>query len=458
MRMTSKLQFTEKMLDSMAMGVKDNVNVIADEGSIRSSKTVTNIQIFNTAVRMNPCDLHFVAAKDLDAVRDNILHSDGLGLMDMFPDIEMDKEPIGGYFLTIPGFDGHIKKVLLVGYAKADQWKKILGKTIGVELIDEANLASEQFLDEAFARQASADKPLTLYTLNGDDPNHYIYQKYINHCKIIGDAPASIRMDMDKFDKKKGWYYMHWTMNDNPIMTPEKIARAKQLYPVDSYYYKIKILGERGIAEGLIYQLFANNQAKYFIKKEDLPNMNLITIGVDFGGNGSAHAFHATGINRSMTDIYALASERIPAKGMTPDQLYDKFEQFFNKVRNKYGGFGQAITVFCDSAEQTLIAGLKNRVLHKQIPAIITNALKTEIKDRIEFVLMLLSLGRIHIVEEDNEAFIEAFRTAAYDSREGHTSERLDNGTTNIDNMDAFEYSWEKHKRNIMINMEVNNR
>ena len=447
------LQITEKMLDTISLAVKPKVNVLAAEGSIRSSKTVSFIEAFNTAVRDNPCELHFVAAKDLDAVRDNILHSDGLGLMDLFPDIELVKEQVGGYFLTIPGWDGKIKKVLLVGYAKKDQWKKILGKTIGVELIDEANLASEQFLDEAFARQASADKPLTLYTLNGDDPKHYIYQKYINHCKPLGTVPSSILNDMNKFEKKKGWYYMHWTMHDNPVMTPEKIERTKQLYPIDSYYYRIKILGERGIAEGLIYTLFATNQAKYLIKRQDLPMLSQINIGVDFGGNGSAHTFVATGINRQMTDLYVLRSKRLLAKDVTPDKLYDEFEIFFRHVQVNFGF--QAMNVYCDSAEQTLISGLRNRVLSKGIGAVIKNALKKQIKDRIEFELLCLSLKRIHILDEDCDSFIEAFRTAAYDSRPGHTSERLDNGTTDIDTMDAFEYSTEANMRNLMINMEV---
>ena len=452
MRMPT-IKFTEKMLDNIAIAVKDNVTVLVAEGAIRSSKTVTMIQAFNTAVRLNPCNLHLIAAKDLDAVRDNILHSDGLGLMDQFPDIRMEKEAIGGYFLTVSGFDGSIKKILLAGYAQIDKWKKILGKTFGVILVDEVNLASEQFIDEAFARQTSADKPLTIFTLNGDDPNHYCYTKYINHCKPLGKVPVSILNDMNKYPKKSGWYYMHWTMHDNPVMTEEKIERAKQLYPIDSYYFKIKILGERGIAEGLIYTLFATNQAKYLIKKEDLPLLSVINIGVDFGGNGSAHTFVATGFNRSMTELFVLKSARINAKGMTPDKLYDEFEKFFREVQYKFGF--QAMTVYCDSAEQTLIAGLKNRVLSKGIGAIIRNAFKTQIKDRIEFELLLLSLCKIKILNEGCDSFIEAFRTAAYDSRQGHTSERLDNGTTDIDSMDAFEYSWEERKRDMMINMEV---
>lgn len=448
-----KIKFTAKMLDNMAMAVKDNVTVIVGEGAIRSSKTVTMIQAFNTAVRMNPCDLHFLASKDLDAVRDNLLHSDGLGLMDQFPDIAMEKEPIGGYYITIPGFDGRIKKVLLVGYSKKDQWKKILGKTIGVELIDEVNLASEQFLDEAFARQASADKPLTMYTLNGDDPKHYCYQKYINCCKPLGKVPASILADMNKFPKKKGWYYMHWTMYDNPAMTPEKIERAKQIYPRDSYYYTIKILGERGIAEGLIYQLYATNQSKYLITKDKLPPLSHVNIGMDFGGNGSAHTFVATGFNKQMTDLYVLRSKRMPAKDVTPDKLYDEFEVFFKTVQK---GFGiKAMNVYCDSAEQTLIAGLRNRILSKGVAAVIRNALKKQIKDRIEFEQLALSLMRIHILDEGTESFQDAFRTAVYDSRDGHTSERLDNGTTDIDTMDAFEYSIEADMKSIMINMEV---
>ncbi len=449
----NSLQFTDKMLDTISLALKPNVNVLAAEGSIRSSKTVSFIEAFNSAVRDNPCELHLIASKDLDAVRDNILHSDGLGLMDLFPDIGLVKEKVGGYFLTIPGWDGKTKKVLLVGYAKKDKWTKILGKTIGVELIDEANLASEQFLDEAYARQASADKPLTLYTLNGDDPNHYIYQKYINHCKPLGKVPASILRDMDKFPKKKGWYYMHWTMIDNPVMTPEKIERAKQLYSIDSYYFRIKILGERGIAEGLIYTLFATNQEAYLISREELPALKLINIGIDFGGNGSRHSFTATGIDFQVKNIFVLKSKRIEASGMTPDQLYDEFEKFFKEVQLNFGF--KAMNVYCDSAEQTLIAGLRNRVLVKRIGAIINNAYKGEIKDRINFEQMALSMNRIKILDKGCESFIEAFRTAAYDSRPGHTSERLDNGTTDIDSLDSFEYSIEKQQRQLMINMEV---
>lgn len=449
------INFTEKMLDNMALAVKDNVMVLVAEGAIRSSKTVTMIQAFNTAVRTNPCNLHLIAAKDLDAVRDNILHSDGLGLMDQFPDVKIKKEEIGGYYLTIPGFDGEIKKVLLAGYSKIDQWKKILGKTLGVELIDEVNLATEQFLDEAYARQASADKPLTIYTLNGDDPKHYCYTKYINFCKPLGKVPSSILADMNKYQPKKGWYYMHWTMEDNPVMTPEKIERARQIYPIDSYYYKIKILGERGVAEGLIYTLFATNQVQYLIKQDELPLLGQINIGMDFGGNGSAHTFVATGVNRAMTDLYVLRSKRIEARDVTPDKLYDEFEKFFKEVQITFKT--QAMNVYCDSAEQTLIAGLKNRVLSKGISAIIRNAMKKQIKDRIEFELLVLSLKKIHILNTGCDSFIEAFRTAVYDSKEGHTSERLDNGTTDIDTMDAFEYSIESNIRNIMINLEVMN-
>lgn len=448
-----KISFTDKMLDNMSLAVKDEVVVLVGEGAIRSSKTVTMIQAFNTAVRMNPSNLHLIAAKDFDAVRDNILHSDGLGLMDQFPDVKMEKEAIGGYYLTIPGFDGETKKVLLVGYANKERWKKILGKTIGVELIDEVNLASEQFLDEAFARQASADKPLTIMTLNGDDPKHYCYQKYINYCKPLGKVPASILSDMNKFPKKKGWYYMHWTMNDNPVMTPAKIERAMQIYPRDSYYFTIKILGERGIAEGLIYLLYAMNQSKYLISKDELPPLNHVNIGMDFGGNGSAHTFVATGFNMSMTDFYVLRSKRIPAKDVTPDKLYDEFEIFFKTVQK---GFGiRAMNTYCDSAEQTLISGLKNRVFGKGIDAVIKNALKKQIKDRIEFEQLALALKRIHILDEGTESFQDAFRTAVYNSTPGHTSERLDDGSTDIDTMDAFEYSIEADMKSIMINMEV---
>ena len=208
--------------------------LLASEGTIRSSKTITLEEAFTIVLNETKDYLHLIACKDSDAINDNILESNGLGLLKRYPNLyKLKKDKIGGYYLQFKDTRRRTKKVLLCGYDKAPSWSKILGKTLGIVFVDEVNIASKQFIEECFSRQASAERPLTLWTLNGDDPSHWIYQEYINYCKPLlrEEIPQSILDDMDEVVDKKGWYYLHWNFKDNPIMTPEKIESIYNIYP-----------------------------------------------------------------------------------------------------------------------------------------------------------------------------------------------------------------------------------
>lgn len=446
----SKVQLNEKHLDILSLALRKNTELLVLEGTIRSSKTVIAIQAFYLAVKCSTEHLHCICAKDYDAIRDNILDCNNLGLLHLFNDVRLVKEKIGSYYLTLKGEDGKDKKILLAGYSNVNQWKKILGKTIGCFFIDEVNIADKQFIDETFSRQASVDGPLQIWTLNGDDPKHFIYQEYINRCKPLWKVPASILHDMMPIENNTGWYYTHWTMEDNPVMTTEKIERSKKIYPINSFYYKIKILGERGIAEGLVYEIFASNMQRFIINTP--PKMTSIILGVDFGGNKSKHAFAATGIGPNLEYVVHLETKTIEATGTTADQLCDEFEKYCWMIQKKYGFY--TLECYCDNEAQTLINSLKNRVKAKNLGIIVKNASKKPIRDRIDFQLQMLSLRRLFFLNT-NTAAIEAYRTAVYDSRPGHENERLDNGTSDIDTLDANEYTLEPIMRNMMLKMEV---
>ena len=87
-----------------------------------------------------------------------------------------------------------------------------------------------------------------------------------------------------------------------------------------------------------------------------------IILGIDFGGSGSGHAFTATALTRGYGTVIALASERIACKDeqgnqieIDPEQLGTMFCNFCRKIISRYG---YITTVYADSAEQTLIAGI----------------------------------------------------------------------------------------------------
>jgi hypothetical protein len=107
---------------------------------------------------------------------------------------------------------------------------------------------------------------------------------------------------------------------------------------------------------------------------------------------------------------------------------------FSDTVREKYGDISY---VFADSAEQALIntmnAGQKYRI---------NNSIKNLIIDRIRCEILLLNTDRLHIVRDGNDALIDGLKNARWNEKK-MKDERLDDGSSNIDILDAFEYSWE---------------
>ena len=55
---------------------------------------------------------------------------------------------------------------------------------------------------------------------------------------------------------------------------------------------------------------------------------------------------------------------------------------------------------------------------------------------------MLISSRRLFIVENENDALIDGLSNAVWDDKQ-QKDVRLDDGTSNIDILDAFEYSFE---------------
>ncbi|MPM76795.1 hypothetical protein SDC9_123794 [bioreactor metagenome] len=75
--------------------------------------------------------------------------------------------------------------------------------------------------------------------------------------------------------------------------------------------------------------------------------------------------------------------------------------------------------------------------------------MKKEVNDRVRFYCRLMSSDRYKISKNCIHT-IEAFRTSLWDSKYITKDKRLDDGTTNIDSLDAQEYSTEPYMKAIM--------
>jgi phage terminase large subunit len=123
---------------------------------------------------------------------------------------------------------------------------------------------------------------------------------------------------------------------------------------------------------------------------------------------------------------------------MTPEKLCEVFVDFLRRCRSRW----VIADVFCDSAEQTLINGLRVATARAGIGVNIINARKRPINDRIRAIGILMGADRFKIMSRCTET-INALQTAVWDDKKITEDVRLDNGTSNIDSLDAMEYAYE---------------
>lgn len=443
----SKLSYTAKPLDTngkialaVAVSQNSNVNLIVHEGTARSAKTVSAILSFALYVYNSKDYLHLIASEDYDAIIDKILVSDGLGLLPQFEwCASLSNDKIGGVYVKMKTPNGE-KKILLAGYRTKDKWEKILGKTLGGILIDEVNIADASFVRECFARQLSADRPFQVWTLNGDEPSHYIYTEFINSCQIIGNAPASIRAEMDNTEKVAGRYYMHWTFADNPVMTEEKIKRAMEIYPVGSFYYVTKILGERGAYGDLIFADYIDECVVEDLRVEDY---TVFTVGVDIGATKAQNSIALVGFKRNFTECAVF--DLIEFKQCGYKEKAQRIKQEVERWKQR------RIAIECilpDSAEQNFIKDLAVDFSALRIPVV--PSYKATIKQRIDMLTILLATKRLKFNNTvGGKKALQAYKLAKW-KENAKGKEREDLNEWQNDVMDSVEYALTRHMLALM--------
>ena len=434
-----------KSQSALFVGLNPKCRLLANEGTIRSSKTITAIEIFIQRVDKSKEINHLIACKDSDAINTNILESNGLGLLKRYPNMcKLKKDKIGSYYVSFTDTKHRKKKIMLCGYDKEPSWKKVLGGTIGCIFVDEVNIASKTFIDECFSRQASATNPLTLWTLNGDNPNHWIYQEYINYCKplMASCVPQSILNDMDAVENKKGYYYFHWNFRDNPVMTPEKIENIENIYPVNSYYYSIKIKGERGTAENSIFSQYIKD-SEVFGKEYDTQRIIMYHVGLDIGNNDAKRGTIMTlvGIERGYTDVHIIESYQ--AKSTEVNSLVDELVIKLNEWYDDRTKQSKIKGVWMDSygAIQLMLETLRKGLRKENNPTRVDECLKfgdeEGRKARLELVMMLINQHRIHFYDKSKET-LNSLKKLVYNEKDALP---LDTNQLEMDYYDSMCYA-----------------
>lgn len=259
-------------------------------------------------------------------------------------------------------------------------------------------------------------------TCNPEAPNHW-FKKFLD-----GDSDI---------------YQQKYTLYDNPFLSEEFIHNLETEYK-GTVFFDRYILGEWKSAEGVIYKLFADSTNEYLID-EIKDKLMFVTIGVDYGAGQSKTKFVATGITYAFQKVVILDELDI-SEVYDPEQLYTSFILFYKRVFEKYGMCQYA---FCDygALGNVLTLGLIRRCQKERLSIKIMDCSKGTIKDRIFLTSTLIAQKRLDILRK-NTIIVKALQEALWNKNK--EDERLDDGTTDIDSLDAFEYSINSFYENLV--------
>lgn len=261
MKPITKLSPKQKLVLKWAHLTKfKNRKAIICDGSVRSGKTVSMILGFvHWAMRFFDGKNFGICGKTISSTERNII----LPLLNM-PDITdyYSLQYIRGENKRIIVRSGsHTNTFFIFGGKDESSYTLVQGITLSGVLFDEVALMPKSFVDQAVARTLSEPEARYWFNCNPESAEHWFYKEWI--CNT----------------RQKKALHLHFTMQDNPILSPEQIADAERLYT--GVFYNRYIKGLWCVAEGLIYPMF--DKAVHVTHHPELQPSGDYYISCDYG-------------------------------------------------------------------------------------------------------------------------------------------------------------------------------
>lgn len=157
-------------------------------------------------------------------------------------------------------YENKINRFYLFGGKDEGSAALIQGMTLGGVLLDEVALMPRSFVEQAIAR-CSLPKSRLWFNCNPEHPAHWFYREWI------------------KKTREKNCIYLHFTMRDNPSLTPQIIQRYESLY--SGAFYKRFVEGKWVAVNGAIYPMF--NEKKHVRVPPATDMISRFYVSCDYG-------------------------------------------------------------------------------------------------------------------------------------------------------------------------------
>ncbi len=236
------------------------------EGGKRGGKNVLITLAYCAILEKHPSKIHLIAGVSTSTARLNILDCDGYGMLNFFegrcrPGQYQNRDCL--YVRTPTG-----EKIVLVSGGGKDRDERLIkGNTYGTAYITEANECHPNFIQEVFDRTISSPDRKVFHDLNPKAPGHWYYDILDFHER------------QQDVDLRYGYNYGHFTIADNMSISDDQLRRILKTYDKDSTWYKRDILGQRCIADGLVYPMFTEEKIELDAERQYRKYM----ISMDYG-------------------------------------------------------------------------------------------------------------------------------------------------------------------------------
>ena len=409
------------------------------EGTTASGKTTVGAGVkFMRMISLSGKKMHILASRTTGTAEKNIIQQDN-GILDLHRGAVYNGN--GSAQFKFPHILFEDKVIYVLGYDTRDKWENVLGGQYGCVYIDEINTANIEFV-----REISTRNDYLMATLNPDDPNLPIYKEFINRSrpyqKYAHDVPPEIMAELTE-EPVPQWRYWFFTFRDNLSLTEADIQRKIEAAPKGTKLYKNKILGLRGRATGLVFDL----QQRHIITASQAAGHRFLyySIGCDTSYSRKSHdrlTFEAVGITADRKCILLMEethNNRDKSNPFAPSDVIPLLNRFAEQVKCRYGF---ARTIYIDSADAGTIQEAQK---FKRKTACIYDFAgawkKTKIITRIQLQQSWLKTGDFLVVDTCRD-YIAEMNTYSYDEK-GQPEDGHDHS------INGCQYAWLPYKQYI---------
>ncbi len=233
-------------------GLREYDGIICD-GAVRSGKTVCLVDGFFlwSMATFSGC-IFALCGKTVSSLRRNVV----IHLQQWLGGVLDVQECRSENKLVVTDRRGNTNIYYLFGGKDEGAYQLVQGITLAGALLDEAVLMPRSFVEQVCAR-CSVEGSKLWFSCNPEGPEHWFYKEW-----ILGAQQKNILR-------------LHFTMDDNPGLSPKVRSRYSRMYT--GVFYRRYVLGQWCVAEGLVYRLPPESIV------ENLPAHGRYYISVDYG-------------------------------------------------------------------------------------------------------------------------------------------------------------------------------